>query len=633
MLSFTFWSGLLLVAAQLLAAFLFPEQLWGLHHLAFFPAPVPVLLVLTTALLLLWARYGSSAWIERVLAAPWKQHQVALIPCASLCLLAIFYFFRIRHLLLGDAAIVNQLEQIPPVFAWLGKNDPLIHSLLYNLLTRWFPLEIWSVFVLVSCVAGAVFSVAAIRVANTGEKHRGSRLFVFVVLTGTGAMELFCGYVEYYTLMSLFLALALFSLMYWQGKRTWALLLAVLSWLAAFMLHPIASCLGPAIALAVGFHLWKSPWPAPKRLTVLGLLGVGSLGGVAYWLFHVAASQPLLLSPSQAYPLFGTDHLKDALNEYLLLVPLHGPLILFLLWRQRRALSWQDPVLVCLGMAAAASWGTSFLIDPLLGSLDWDLLSVYAFPVTALTAYLVGRQVDGSLDTLRSGLCFAAASLLHVLPWVSANTDVQRAGRMVEAMAAHDPHHRGYRNTVLGVKLQEMGLTEAAIRQYEKAIAVDKDNYLAYNNLAWCYLALKEEGCLEHAMALFERFVATAPHTLDTRMTQGILALHAGQMEEGVRLCTFFLLSYQEQLYAQSTFSQLREFAGSLIEQLPQERLQEVLRVGISFSYGDVSQALVLGRDLVKQYPDDPLVLEVTDLLRQNASALLRQQKETPALP
>ena len=432
--------------------------------------------------------------------------------------------------------------------------------------------------------------------------------------------------------MSLCLALALFSLMYWQGQKTWALLLAILSWLAAFMLHPIASCLGPTIGLAVGFHLWKMPWPAPKRLAVLGVLGIVSLGLVTYWLFHVAASQPVLLRPSQAYPLFGADHLKDALNEYLLLVPLHGPLLLFLLWRQRRELSWQDPVLVCLGTATVAAWGTSFLIDPLLGSLDWDLLSVYAFPVTALAAYLVGRQGEDSLTSLRSGLCFAAAALLHVMPWVSANTEVQRAGRMVEAMVAQDAHYRGSSNTMLAVKFQKMGLMDQAIRQFQKAIAFDGNNYLAYNNLAWCYITSRGEEGTKPAMTLFERFVATAPRTLDTRMTQGILALHAGQIEAGVRLCTLFLLSYQSQLYGQNTFSQGRELVGSLADQLTQEKLQKVLKVGLCFSYGDVSPALVLGRELISRYPDDPLILEVTDLLQQSADALFQQQNRSPTL-
>lgn len=73
-------------------------------------------------------------------------------------------------------------------------------------------------------------------------------------------------------------------------------------------------------------------------------------------------------------------------------------------------------MLLCLGTAAVASWATSFLIAPLLGSLDWDLLSVYAFPVAALTAFLAGRQADEPLNTIRSGLCIAAAALLHVAP-------------------------------------------------------------------------------------------------------------------------------------------------------------------------------------------------------------------------
>lgn len=600
LLSFTFWSSLLLVAAQLAAGFAFPEQVWGLHHLAFMPVPLTAALVVVVLLLLILARCGPIAWLESGCSLLWRLPKFALFGVIPLAALAICYFFRIRHLLLGDAAIVNQLGKTPPAFSWLGKNDPFVHYLLYDLLAHWFSLEIWSVFALVSCIAGAVFAAAAIGVANTGKKHRGSQLFVLVALTGTGAMQLFCGYVEYYTLMSLFLALALVSLMHWQGNRTGALLLAILSWSAAFMLHPIASCLGPAIALAVGFHLWKSPWPAPKRRAMLGMLGIASLGGVVYWLFHVAASQPLLLSPSQAYPLLGADHLRDALNEYLLLVPLHGPLILFLLWRQRRELSWQDPVLVCLGVAAAASWGTSFLIDPLLGSLDWDLLSVYAFPLTALTAYLVGRQADSSLHTLRSSLCFAAAALLQVLPWVSANTDAQRAGRMVEAMVAEDAHYRGSGNTMLAVKFQALGMMDEAVRQYYKSLQWNPGDHVAYHNLGWIYYPQEKTHAL--GVEMFQRFLQTAPAGADTRMAQSITAFDAGNGDLAAGLCVSFLFDHPQ-------FSvKALDYARNLLAQETKEEYRGILQVALLYADDQAPAALEMARDLANTFPGNPVV-------------------------
>ena len=177
-LSFAFWSSSLLLAAQILAAFALPEHLWGLHHLAFMPTSLTITLVSAILLLLVLARYGSETWIGQGYLHLRRLPKPVLFGGGLLVALALFYFFRLQHLLLGDAAIVNQLEQTPPGFSWLGKNDPLVHYLLYDLVAHLFPLKIWSVFGLVSCVAGVLFVAAAIGVASTGGKHRGSRLFI-----------------------------------------------------------------------------------------------------------------------------------------------------------------------------------------------------------------------------------------------------------------------------------------------------------------------------------------------------------------------------------------------------------------------------------------------------------------------
>lgn len=631
LLSFTFWSSLLLVAAQLAAGFAFPDQLWGLHHLAFIPAPLSAALVAVVLLLLITARYGATAWVEKGCSLLGRLPKFALFAVVPLAALACFYLFRIQHLLLGDAALVPSLADPPPVFQWPGENSAYFHFVLYRLCAPW-GLGLWSLFSATSCLAGALFVLVALLFADAVGTHRESKLLALVLLALTGALQLFCGYVEHYTLMALSLMGALLFLVRWQGHRKLQLLGAAASWLVAFTFHPLASFMAPALALAAGFQLWQWRRPLWFRLMALGLLGATGLVAIAYWTLSHTATHSLLIDPKPGsvpgYTFFSGAHLKDVANEYLLLAPLHGPLLLGFLWHQRRQLDWRDPILVCLGCCFLAAWGTALLIDPLLGSLDWDLLSVYAFPLAALTAYVAGKYAGAQRLALRAGLCLAAAACLHVWPWVGANTDRQSAGNMVEAMVARDLHYRGMRSSKLGVKMQEMDLMDAAIRQYQRAIAGDPKDYLAYHNLAWIYLTSEERSDKEKARAMLERFITSAPDSLDIRTAQGILALSAGHLEEGISLYSAFLLAYPPSVYeGEGFYRQARDFAESFEYYLADGTPKEVLQVAILFSRGEIEQALVLARDLVNRYPGDPLVMELGENLRRKATALLRQRR------
>ena len=580
-------SALLFILWEFLAGTYWKDLFWGLHHLAFYPsyARLVALLAALVLLILAYRRAGQDA-VLRFLNG-WPFSRVTTFTAVVLLSFPLFYLLRIRHWFLGDAhLLVHNLGQQDLDFALGAKNDLYLHAFLHQT----FPsLDPWSLFALTSCAAGALHILGILLIVDTLGRDGPGKVLAFVIAASTGALQLFCGYVENYALMAAFLTLALAFLVKWRGHKTTWLAAAASGAFTAFLLHPVAVFSFAPLICAVGFQV--RVWSGDKKSHIFGMVALlTAVCAVSlFFLFDLQRMGPADLGYArEGYGLFSAAHLADVANELLLLVPVHGLLLVALVLERgdgpRRA---ADPLLAVLAVCAAAAFATSFALEPLLGSLDWDLLSLYAIPVGVLTAYVARHRAAGDFLFL-----FPTVALFHLLPWIFVNADLHRGAAMVEAMVERDYHHRGERNAKLGAKIQSLGLYEAAIRQYRKAQEWDPGNCLAYQNLGLLY---HFEGRIEAALEQFALFVDCADSSIDIRFISSLLAYHQGRFGEAAFSCAVFLLDHPDHAHALSLATRMAEKTGSEVDRM-------MLQVALLYSQKKYVEAAELCVELAEAH-------------------------------
>ncbi|MBM3320522.1 MAG: tetratricopeptide repeat protein [Candidatus Eisenbacteria bacterium] len=275
---------------------------------------------------------------------------------------------------------------------------------------------------------------------------------------------------------------------------------------------------------------------------------------------------PLATSSEAPYSIFSRDHLALAGNVLFLL--LGGALLLPSLrfsGSARGSSREESPLVRFIGSAALGGVLFLLLVDPRLGSRDWDLLALPVFPLLLLIA-AVFVPPSSSLAPSRPVLLLGAM-VLHTLPWVVANADRDRAVPMVLATTARDPLYddpnrrassalallfseSGYGDasvllaeraarakggavdfTNVGKAYAAKGEYEEAIRWFRRALAVDR----SHADAEWCLgLALFLKGDRAEAEASLRSFLSLDPKTPDAYDLLGLILGQEGRIREAI---------------------------------------------------------------------------------------------------
>lgn len=397
---------------------------------------------LAAALTALWRRLPGRAHRRRWFAA-----------AAGLAGL-LFWVARLRHLRWGDGDILVyylSLPDEPVIYNWQAPLTLFLHQRLWSLAAG--PLLGWGVddvYAAVSILCGVVLVYLLLNLAAWLEGDNLSRAVLVAFVGTTGAMQLFFGYVENYTIISLGLLVFLFAgLKVARGELglVWASLALALS--NGF--HPSTVFLWPAV-----FYLAWLRWRAgaglrsllwqiivPPLLVGGGVLALMESGdhGLAHLLSEDRPGGgdgiwfvPLFETTTQwqRYTMFSVAHLLDWLNEHLLVSPYGLPTIALVLVTARlarQALISDETERRLAGFLAVAS-GCYLLLTWLWnpdygGRKDWDLFAPSAFVYTPLAAYLLNRALPARRALAEAGLLVAAGSLLHSGAWIYSNTQPQ----------------------------------------------------------------------------------------------------------------------------------------------------------------------------------------------------------------
>jgi tetratricopeptide (TPR) repeat protein len=502
-----------------------------------------------------------------------------LIAAASICL---FWLFRSGNLFLGDGVTVAKVARTDEAFryyvgGWAGHItshqvlDYWIARNLHRLISPISGFESYETIALRSCFAGGIFVFAVLEIGRLLFDERRKRIAFSAVVFTTGAMQLFFGYVETYSLATAFLSLfCLATLLYARGKSPiWA---PVLLLVICASLHLLT--LGAGLALLFAY-LYRSR--ARQRFSKLEFAAMAAvpllLAAIYFIIFHsMGFSMREIFYPAarkeyegifflgiqrkgyllERYTLFSLPHLIDIANEILLVSSfgLFLCLIGFLgLMRSKdvqgghgtpcryghntesgksltaKAEFLHRPEPWILFLTAAAYLAVTLVAAPLLGARkDWDVFAPPWIFISMLGVYLFLDVFSDERFRGRILLIVVMVSLLGSAPWILSNARVDLDEYLAE-LGKGDMY------------LQE-GLDQRALEHFEQALQINFSPELAYKVARLRMKAGDMEGAermLKQAIREENRSeLALFLEQEDAHFALGSISLGQGQVDDAI---------------------------------------------------------------------------------------------------
>ncbi|MFQ5613377.1 MAG: hypothetical protein ACE5H9_14720 [Anaerolineae bacterium] len=444
---------LVVIGLHLLSYRLDEANAWSVWPFTFLPLWLGWGLgLLAGSLVLAGPNEALRAWLAAIWQKlPGKKHRRRWFALASMLAALLFWAGRIRHLRWGDANILViglSFPEGPVIYNWQSPLTIFLHQRLWALLAG--PLLGWGVgdvYAASSILCGAAFVYLLLNLATWLERDALRQAVLVGFVGSTGAVQLFFGYVENYTVISLGLLVFTFAgLKVLRGEL--ALVWAALALSITNGFHPSTVFLWPSVLYLAwvrrraGASRPALAWQVvlPPLLVGGGVLALMESGnhGLAYLFGDDRPGGgdgiwfvPLFETTTQwqHYTMFSAAHLLDWLNEHFLISPFGLPVLAFALIAARlsgQAIFSDDAERRSAYFLAVA--GLCYLLLTWLwnpdygGRKDWDLFAPSAFVYTILAAFVLNRALAGRRALAEAGVLIAVASLLHSGPWIYSNT-------------------------------------------------------------------------------------------------------------------------------------------------------------------------------------------------------------------
>ncbi|MBN1825012.1 MAG: tetratricopeptide repeat protein [Candidatus Eisenbacteria bacterium] len=513
------------------ASYLWPDRIWGAHHLGFLPAWFAAAWVAVAAAFLAPATGEKAGRLLERGAEKLGGRAVATV-AASVFAFLLFLLFRSRNLFLGDGWLLSGIIDRGDAydFGHAGFFTVQLYEGALALFRAVRPaVGAAAAMALVNALFGVPVLLLAPRIAAELVEERRARVVVAASILLSGGIFFFFGHVENYTPMQAAALLFLWaSIRFLRGRSgvaapTAALVLAVL-------LHHTAAVFAPAwfVLLLTGPRLSRNV------RVLLGAAAAAAATAGALLLRRAAGVYsdgspflPLLEKGSHSWTFLSPDHLSFLGN--LLLLLLGGALLFPFLRLPRRSAAGKGGAerRIVLFLAVSSGGGLLFplLTDPLLGARDWDLMALSLFPLLLFLAAfcLSGRR---PLSTRATSL-LVGAMLLHTVPWIAVNTGRDRAVRMTLAMVARDPHYANPElraPTALAVLLNQAGYAEEAEVYLQRSLKL-KSRAVDYVNLG---KSRGGSGDMEGAIAFFLRALESDSTYADAWLNLAVARVRSG---------------------------------------------------------------------------------------------------------
>ena len=461
-----------------LVALAAPGSLWGVSHLAVWPVWVAIAwTVVALAGLALAPRWAC----DRQFAFPARRG--ALVAAFAAGLLATLLHERSHFF--GDGNLLARSLVHGPVTWW--RAPLLVRPATWMAIHAyrqfgWSPATTLTV---LSILGGMASTYAALRLIAALTPRAEARVVFAALLATSGAVQLFCGHVEFYA--GLALALVLWA---WLGvatlasqRPTWP------TWFATAILptlHLSATCLFPAQGvLALAGWRRRERWTsvatavaaAAAAVAVLYAFGRDPKRGEQAATSRIVGAFFDRSDIRYAFSLWSPAHALAVVNQWLLVAPIALVAIPLALLRRgkRHATEIQREPIQLLFVAALGSLLLDFVFARELGPYrDWDTLAPYAVFYLLAAGILLLRA---GFEARTAAVLIAIAGLHHTIPWLLVNVSPARAERHVHLALAVEsqwsPYARGYLHEEIAIVRRDAGDLGSARREYEAAIAAN----------------------------------------------------------------------------------------------------------------------------------------------------------------
>lgn len=530
-------TGFLLICLAILAWFQPDLRLWGIHHLAFLPPEVSIMLICAAAFL--WTPFGGKAfgWIFRKTKVLTKRSALLWAFVAGVS----FFALRVSVPLLGDGVLwIKELAWIGEFQArgnkvdmtrWKIRKEPLeitAHEVVFRTAYKfrppdyignsfadqqtaiqkrmqWFNTAARNTYVWYSIVVGIFTVYLLITFARRWIPDISRSAFLLVLFTSAG-MLLFCGYIEHYSLASMILIAFLLSGIQdifrpdrFPWRTTVMFLVCVSAHLSMLFLLP---CI---IYLLYSFYSRKKDQAGQQfplldkwiyyllgAFFVLGVAGYVVVKGWKGWLSML----PLFARFSKdKYTLFAAVHGLDLIN-LLILIAVPALILLITLRlpkRVERSTQIQNSFLI---LAALGGTAFAFTFNTNLGmARDWDVLMLALWSLLIFAAWRIAQTDFGLLrnDILAAIVGFA---VLIVFPFILVQANEDESVARMEAVLRMDSARSAYGWENMAVYYESKDNLEGRIRAWKNAATIAYKNPRYKVNVC---VALRLAGRLEEA--------------------------------------------------------------------------------------------------------------------------------------
>ena len=528
---------LMLIAVHLLATYWRTPFLWGVHHWHFLPRWLGWASALVVISFYIPALNGLALKLsESILGGAWRilarirKHW--LFGIGGLISVLLFWSLRTKLFLLGDGYFILTTLSGGMIFptAWL---DGIIHQGFYRLLVSVSPGTDPSLsHSIPSVLCGGIFIYLILTLSDLLGDTSFQKVLIFFSLLTLGSIELFFGYVESYTLLSVSLTLfILFSILYLRGRVS--VILPFVALVMSMALHASAMVFVSAFFYIV-LRRWRggsSKLPdLPTLLCFLGCLGATLL--VIWKVFFLTGRGdgfgrflPLLHSPETGFTMFCGAHIGEFINGLLLVSPVGVLSFLLFPFYLLRLKSFSDPILNFLLICSLSGLILVFAYNCHWGSADWDLMSFPGIFFTLFGILLLAKWGGRWARFKNYGLILIAASLFHTIPWILVNADAQLSVDRYVMIATNDAHilcAPGGGMWRVGRVLQDAGFTEKAEELLKRGIRRNPEEIGCYSYLS---AILHRQGRDDEAIFYLETALQLKPQSDEVRYTLGQMYL------------------------------------------------------------------------------------------------------------
>lgn len=443
---------------------------WGFHHLSYLSLPTVLIayMLFTVSLTQPFQNRIVHGITKPVIA---KDGAFCLI--VTLLLAVALGLLRQKYPFLGDGHVRSS-----------ELDNELVHSngkayiWLIMFVSRTFDLTGVESFAIVSLFFGIPFIYLSLMIGRDISKDRLSRVSVSVLLVSSGILQLYAGYVEVYPPLPV-----LILLFVWLGLKAKNSPLhrhaAILLGLGGLMIHP----LGSITILPALFLMWRydvQHRPGTIRFIFLGVLGAGVVVALTEGAIEkiVSVLLPVLPTDDKPYGMITFQNLSERLNGVILAAPALLPILILTGFRVIDTGRLYVLILAGSGLAGL------FAFDFVLGSLDWDLMSLMSFPLTIMVALAIPVLPKQTRSSIAIPAC--VIGLLNTVPWIWINATDASIRRLEDITMGEQTSYFESHNTAVRVALafRKEEMPQEAISVLKRAAQKDPTNLDLQYNLA-----------------------------------------------------------------------------------------------------------------------------------------------------